>query len=349
MSGSDGVPVAVILGGQPGAGKTRLLNDASTELQVRGATVIINGDDLRSFHPAYARLRRTDPLNAARYTDHDSGRWVEKLIAAAQERRVNLVIESTMRRPDVFVRTGGQLRSAGYEVEARAMAVPERLSWQGVHQRYEATLAAGGAARFSAREAHDAGATGMLDTLRRIEQDKLAGRVLIAGGRTNGARAGPVVYDNRVENGVWREPPRAAEVVQAERARPRTPEELRDVERAWTGVLESMRGRQAPADELARVQRQANEDLQFFQRPAAGITPPVALSSGRGILGMVLDVSARHQHQSASSDASHTPLAERLRFIEEAKSASVPDPSPAKPEEAKGPAPGTRSSNGPGF
>ena len=54
-----------------------------------------------------------------------------------------------MRRPDVFVRTGGQLRSAGYEVEARALAVPERLSWQGVHQRYEATLAVAGGRRGS--------------------------------------------------------------------------------------------------------------------------------------------------------------------------------------------------------
>ncbi len=343
VSGSGGVPAAVILGGQPGAGKTRLLNDASTELQARGATVVINGDDLRSFHPAYARLQRTDPLNAARYTDHDSGRWVEKLIAVAQEHRVNLVIESTMRRPDVFVRTGGQLRSAGYQIEARAMAVPERLSWQGVHQRYEATLVAGGAARFSAREAHDAGAAGMLDTLRRIERDKLADRVLIAN------RAGAVLYDNQLGNGTWREAPRAADVVQAERARPRTPEELRDVERAWTSVLDSMRGRQATADELVRVQRQAIEDLQFFQAAAAATTPAAARSSGRGVIGTVLDAVARHQHQASLSDASHTPLAERLRSRKEAQSAPAPSSSPAKPEETKEPAPGTRSSNGPGF
>ncbi len=87
VSGSGGVPIAVILGGQPGAGKTRLLHDASNELRAIGATVVINGDNLRSFHPAYARLQQSDPLSAARYTDHDSGRWVEKLIAAAQERR----------------------------------------------------------------------------------------------------------------------------------------------------------------------------------------------------------------------------------------------------------------------
>jgi len=178
-SGSVVSPVAVILGGQPGAGKTRLLNTAARELQMRGPLAVINGDDLRSFHPACPALQRDDPLNAAHLTDHDSGRWVEKLIAAARDRRVNLVIESTMRRPEVFICTGGQLLAAGYQVEAWAMAVPERLSWQGVHQRYEAMLAAGSAARFTVREAHDAGAAGMLDTLGRIEQDGLAGRVMV--------------------------------------------------------------------------------------------------------------------------------------------------------------------------
>ena len=339
LSGSGGVPVAVILGGQPGAGKTRLLNDASSELQATGATVVINGDNLRSFHPAYARLQETDPLNAARYTDHDSGRWVEKLIAAAQERRVNMVIESTMRRPDVFVRTGGQLRSAGYEIEARALAVPERLSWQGVHQRYEATLAVAGAARFSAREAHDAGAAGMLDTLRRIEQDRLADRVLVA------ARSGAVLYDNRLENGAWREAPRAVEVVQAERSRPRTSEELRDVERVWSGILGSMRDRQAPADELARVQWQATEDLQVFQAQATSL--PGAPS--RGALGAALDALARHERQASSPDAPHTSIADRLRRLEETRLSPAPDPSPSKPEEPKAPTPGYRSSSGPGF
>ncbi len=339
VSGSGGVPIAVILGGQPGAGKTRLLNDASSELQAIGATVVINGDNLRSFHPAYARLQETDPLNAARYTDHDSGRWVEKLIAAAQERRVNLVIESTMRRPDVFIRTGGELRSAGYQIEARALAVPERLSWQGVRQRYEATLAVAGAARFSAREAHDAGAAGMLDTLGRIEQDRLADRVLIT------TRTGAVLYDNRLENGTWREAPRAAEVVQAERSRPRTSEELREVERVWSGILESMRDRRAPADELARVRRQATEDLQVFQAQAS----PLHGAPSRGALGSALDALARHERQAALPDTPHTPLAERLRSWQEAKAAPVPDPAPAKPEPARAPTPGTRSGNEPGF
>jgi hypothetical protein len=43
-----------------------------------------------------------------------------------------------MRDADKVAQTMQSLRSAGYEVDARALAVNERLSWQGVLQHYEA-------------------------------------------------------------------------------------------------------------------------------------------------------------------------------------------------------------------
>ncbi|MGK9086593.1 zeta toxin family protein [Brucella intermedia] len=74
-------PTDIILGGQPGAGKTSLLKPAERDLNALGNTITINGDDLRVFHPQYRSLQEKDAENAARYTDLDSGRWVEKLIA----------------------------------------------------------------------------------------------------------------------------------------------------------------------------------------------------------------------------------------------------------------------------
>lgn len=255
-------PTAVILGGQPGSGKTGLLNDATRELSALGPTVVINGDDLRAFHPDYAQMQRTDPLNAARYTDQDSGRWVGKLIAAAKDRKVNLVIESTMRQPEVFTRTAGMLRDAGYRVEARALAVPERLSWQSVHQRFEAMLERGDAARFTARDAHDAGAAGMLETLRQLERGNQADRVVVS------TRSGAVLYDNRQKNGRWRDPPAGANVVLAERQRPLSAPELRKFARGWSAVLDKMKQRQASSPEIARVTAQAEDDVRWYRAAA---------------------------------------------------------------------------------
>lgn len=160
--------------------------------------MVINGDDFRSYHPSYGELQRTDPLNAARYTDHDSGRWVEKLIAAAQERRVNLVIESTMRRPEVFVRHRRPAARCWLRRRGEGNGSAGAAVLAGDAYRYKAMLTAGGSARFTAREAHDAGASGMVETLAQIERDRLADRVLLS------TRAGTVIYDNVLDGSAWR-------------------------------------------------------------------------------------------------------------------------------------------------
>ncbi len=339
-------PVAVILGGQPGAGKTALLNQAAGDLTRLGPTVVINGDDFRSYHPRYADLQRSDPLDAARYTDHDSGGWVEKLIAAAQERRVNLVIESTMRRPEVFDRTAGQLHAAGYSVEARAMAVPERLSWQGVHQRYEAMLAQGSAARFTARDAHDAGAAGMLQTLRQVERDRSADRVLIA------TRDERVLYDNRLVDGIWQSQPAAAASVELERSRPRTPAELGRIEQGWTEVIDSMQRRRAPGEDLARVVNQAADDVLHFGASPGAAQPLVDLrqrATGAQLLagaihdkslqtGVALPRATAAAGGGGSSAPGAVPFGSRIRERQARQAAPPPagpaEPAPSPPEEA---------------
>jgi len=142
-------PVAVVLGGQPGAGKSAVVGKATDELRSRGGVVQIEGDALRDYHPAYARLMLKDDSTAAFYTDRDSGLWVEKAIAYAKEQRVNLVIEGTMRNPDVVTSTMNSLREAGYAIDARVLAVNWRLSEQGIIQRYENQKADRGVGRMT--------------------------------------------------------------------------------------------------------------------------------------------------------------------------------------------------------
>ena len=137
----QGRPVGVVFGGQPGAGKSAAVDAALGDLQDRGAAVQIIGDDMRGYHPRYARLMQEDDRTAAFYTDRDTGRWVEKAIEHAKEQRLNIVIEGIMRDGSKVAETMQSLRGAGYEVDARVLAVNALLSWQGVLQRYEAQKA----------------------------------------------------------------------------------------------------------------------------------------------------------------------------------------------------------------
>lgn len=250
--GLEGVehPRAIVLGGQPGAGKSALQSAAERELAARGGVLAIVGDDLRDFHPHYRALLRSNDKTAAFYTDRDSGQWVEKLIAYAKDQRYNLVIEGTMRVPDKVVQTMADLRGAGYYVDARAVAVDARLSTLGIHQRYERMIEVDGYGRFTVAKSHDDAYRGMLSTVERIERERLADRLAIY------ARGNILRYENTLHAGAWRHEPGARSAIEVERGRPWTPAEKALHAQGWDRVLDQMLRRGAPAAELNLVHGQ---------------------------------------------------------------------------------------------
>jgi hypothetical protein len=242
-------PVAVIFGGQPGAGKSATLAAAVVELSSRGGAVEIIGDDLRSMHPLFDDLMAADDQSAAFYTDHDSGRWVEKAIAHAKEHRFNVVIEGTFRNSDVVANTMRQFRAGGYEIDARALAVIERFSRQGIIERYEAQRATRGSGRMTTPQSHRAAYEGMIVTLDRIEREQLADRLTLY------RRGNEVVYANQLTAGRWQSAPRACKALEQERARPWTDHERQaflDAADRIDAFLHAP-GRHASAEEIARA------------------------------------------------------------------------------------------------
>lgn len=242
-------PVAVIFGGQPGAGKSAAVDAAMRDLEPHGGAVQIIGDDLRGYHPQYARLMEADDKTAAFYTDRDTGKWVEKSIAEAKAQRVNIVIEGTMRDGNKVAETMQSLRAAGYQIDARALAVNERLSQQGIMQRYEEQKADRGTGRMTTPEAHKAAFDGMPVTLERIERDKLADRLTIY------RRGAEAIYTNELQAGQWAKEPQARAALEAERSRPMTVQERRSYAEGFDRLAELVARpeRQASAAEVKNV------------------------------------------------------------------------------------------------
>ena len=222
-------PTAVVLGGQPGAGKTPMQNLVSREFADKGGIVKIIGDDLRSYLPHYKSLQRTDDRTAAFYTDRDSGRLVEMAIADAAQRRVNVLVEGTMRSPEVVAKTLRDFRESGFQTDARALAVSPELSSLGILQRYAAQKESRGVGRMTTTEAHSAALTGMLATLDRIQDERLADRLTLY------RRGGEVIGYLDLTGSPKANEPRARELVERERSRPLTPQESqykqREIER----------------------------------------------------------------------------------------------------------------------
>ena len=242
---SQFLPRAAITGGQPGAGKSRLMEEVvqrdsflatgsdplATGPGERRA-LVISGDDLRRYHPEYARLQREDPINAAFNTDRDSGRWVEKLTTAAMGRRYNLIIESTMRQSATFERTSNELRNLAYAVDADVLAVRPSLSWVGVKARYERAVAMFGAGRNTLRCSHDAAVFGLPVTLGAIYDRRLADEFTIADTIVIWDRSFNKLYENKSTGNRrgWERPERPDDFIVAFHNRPATAIEIETLE-----------------------------------------------------------------------------------------------------------------------
>lgn len=216
---SSPAPAVVLMGGQPGSGKSGLLDAATDHLTTpSGRPVQVVGDDLRDYHPDYQRLLATDDRAAAAATDLDSGRWVEMCLTHARENRVSVVVEGTMRNPAVPLATAAAFRGAGYQVEAWVMAVDPLSSKLGILARYHQQREAFGHGRFTVDAAHDAGAAGLLDSVDAIQDTRAVDRILVA-------VRGPQILTDLPGDVVS---PRVRDIITAERTRPWSAQEVRD-------------------------------------------------------------------------------------------------------------------------
>jgi predicted ABC-type ATPase len=260
-------PVMVIVGGQPGAGKSRSIDSVKLDLTSQGGVLEIAADDLRKFHPKNDELMMNDDRTAADFTHSDASLWAEKAERFARDQRYNVLLEGTLKTPDNAAAKLAEYRQAGYFIEARIIAVHERSSWQGVVSRYEQQRADAGAGRMTPKPVHDAAVRGILITIEKIETEKLVDRVRID------RRGAEQIYSNALSpDGEWQSPPGGAKAITAERDRPLTAPQwdafVAGLDRI--DALQNRHGRHASLEELLEV-RQLRE-MAVKQRDLAVIS-----------------------------------------------------------------------------
>nr|WP_172687567.1 zeta toxin family protein [Pseudomonas syringae]ARO44811.1 Zeta toxin [Pseudomonas syringae pv. actinidiae] len=239
-------PVAIILGGQPGAGKAALSSYATTELG--GNSIKIDADELRKYHPHFLKLMRENDRDAADLTHRDAAGWAVKLTNLGIKEHRNLVIDGTMRDPESLAKLCSKLQSAGYRIDARVLAVNDLVSRLSIHHRYELQHEANGFGRWSNRINHDLAFTGLPLTVDRLETANLVDRMLV----TN--RSGTDIYDNYRIAGDWQQTPvQGREHVDAERSRAWTHAERMSFELTLDLVHSKMNRRQAGEVDLAEL------------------------------------------------------------------------------------------------
>jgi predicted ABC-type ATPase len=158
LSNSQRPPMAIFLAGQPGSGKTILRNHLLDTLQLQSASVVINTDDLREYHPAYKELtaKKSGFADASYLVNPDSVIWANRLREDAIKKKTNILFDVTLGGdPAIYSNTMAELKKEGYELFLAVLAVKQEMSRLGIHLRYESQLAEKGAGRFVGMEVHD--------------------------------------------------------------------------------------------------------------------------------------------------------------------------------------------------
>lgn len=213
-------PLAIIVSGQTGAGKTSITTLATQALAGRGDAVNINLDTYKPYHPKFDELMRGDDTTAGAYTSIDGHKWMEAAEAYAIRNRFDIVLESAMRDPRDFEEPAARLRAGGYRVEVPVVAVHESMSRLGALDRYLQQVEAFGQGRMIDQAIHDACYRGVVRAAAGIDEERLADWVFVV------RRDASVVYSNQLDStGQWARDPRTPQAVTGERDRPWTEQE----------------------------------------------------------------------------------------------------------------------------
>lgn len=233
-------PRLVIVGGQPGCGKTAAVMRAASELARDPAgVVLINGDELRPFHPQYKALVKADRTTAAHKTGTDVGAWVERAIREAAAGGFSAVVETTMRQPAVVAETVRTFQGNGHQVELRALVVDPEWSQLAIYQRFaKAATNPHTLPRFTLDSYHQEALSRMPETLATVLALGASAKLL--------NRAGDTLADSTKE-------PKLVEKLQALRSLPLEPAERQRISAEWQRLAKELDHPATPAAVRAGV------------------------------------------------------------------------------------------------
>ena len=170
-------PIAITLGGQPGAGKSNIYDIAKKRFS--NNIVEIDCDAFRIFHPYYKQIKNIFGKKDAFKTNPFVFKVVDLLIEELSNQKYNLIIESSLNSPNSALENGKNLPPKGYQVELHIMATSKNDSWQGTIDRYNKDLNKDGNSRAVSKEFHDKVVDNICQSLYIVKNSGLMSNILI--------------------------------------------------------------------------------------------------------------------------------------------------------------------------
>ena len=172
-------PTAIILGGQPGSGKSELITQAQSILGKNA--VICNADDYRDYHPQSDDIKKNHEEFYPDITVKYSQPWNNQLKNYCEEQRLNYTLETTFSSGELMNKTIRELKEKGYQVFIMVLSVNKRLSFLGTRLRFEGMKAQHGYGRLVDEKVHDQKYKQVITTLEVVQAAGLYDKLFIYG------------------------------------------------------------------------------------------------------------------------------------------------------------------------
>lgn len=172
-------PRAVLVAGQPGAGKGPITEEIARRFARRGYAVIVDIEELKYLHPLYASLAEADDRAAMAQIALDIRSLAAQLIERAVANHANLIVETTLDEPEPAIEMIARLKQGEYHVTVIALQVDPETSWRSVQERFARQQRAFEVGTWVERPEHDRAAQALLPSLEALERQALADRLYV--------------------------------------------------------------------------------------------------------------------------------------------------------------------------
>ena len=244
-------PKVVLLGGQPGAGKSGLEN----MVNIKKNYVSISGDDYREYHPRFKEINLEYGREASKYTQQWAAEITEKLIKELRKEKYNLIIEGTLRTAELPLKEANAFKKAGYNVELNVVVVKPEKSRLGTLERYEAMLKQGKVPRMTPKEHHDLVVNNIGNNLEIIYNSKSFDNIKLFDRENNllynykeSPNVNPKDILNKEFNRVWKKG------------------EIEEFKEKWENLIKIMESRKAPIEEISQLKIEKNQVLERISK-----------------------------------------------------------------------------------
>lgn len=258
-------PKAIILGAQPGAGKTELQKAAEDKLYHN--TVICNADDLRDFHPKAPEIKSKYPELYPELTSGYAQKWNDALCQVCRSLRLNYILETTFSSGERLNDTIKDIKASHYKVDIMLLAVNPQLSLLGTYMRYEVSMETVNGGRKVSKLAHDQRFNAITGTIQAITKKPLFDDIYLY------SRSIVVEYSDLIEGVtlIARNPFDILKIYKEEVEREWNPKLKEYFKTNYENVLEKMIKRGAPTSEIEFFKKEL--DLYPIQEEKQAFIP----------------------------------------------------------------------------